>query len=935
MDFQSEWQQALAREHLDSPDDAQFEQQLPRVFAASEFVSQSCIRAPGLLLALLSGGWLRAVCDADDAPLPDLTDVEDEVQLARVLRQYRRQQMVRIIWRDICRLDTLEQTLTRLTRLADTCINMALDKLYQWAIASSGVPRNSEGDAQSLMVIGMGKLGAGELNLSSDIDLIFVFGEHGETDGRRALPNEQFFVRLARKLIAALNEQTEDGFVFRVDMRLRPFGDSGPLVVSLDSLEHYLYGQAREWERYAMIKARVVAGGGLYRERLESMIHPFVFRRYIDFGVIESIRDMKRRIEGEMQRRGMDANIKLGRGGIREIEFIGQVFQLIRGGREPALQIRAILLVLQELGQLKLLPAPAVEQLTEAYVFLRLLENRIQAWQDQQTHILPDSEAELSRLATTMNFDDVEEFLSVLSQHRENTERHFQAVFATPEASPGEDSSVFQKIWLGELDIQQCEFLLQEHGFVDASSALERITSFSDSPVTRSLTPRAREKLDRLMPQLLQVIVDAGTPDPVLERILGLLQAIVRRIVYLDLLLENPNGIKQLVRLIGESSWVATQLTQQPLLLDEFLDPRRLYSPLKKAELVAEWHALSATVSDDDLEHQMELLRQFNNGNRLRVAAADIAEVIPVSVVSDYLTEIAEVVLQGSLALAWQYLLERHGRPTRLDTQGSGFAIIGYGKLGGWELGYGSDLDLVFLHTSVNQNAMTDGERPVANDVFYARLGQRLIHILTTRTPSGQLYETDMRLRPNGNSGLLVTGMSAFGRYQREDAWVWEHQALVRARAVAGDPAAMTAFERTRRETLGQPRDEDELRTEVVAMREKMRASLDRSDETRFDLKQGRGGIADIEFMVQYSVLRWAAEHPRLLDHADNYRILEAIEDLQLLETGEAELLASAYRGYRAIYHRKALQEMSGLVVPDAMQAEREQVIACWQRLML
>ncbi|MCW8904091.1 bifunctional [glutamate--ammonia ligase]-adenylyl-L-tyrosine phosphorylase/[glutamate--ammonia-ligase] adenylyltransferase, partial [Sedimenticola sp.] len=853
--------------------------------------------------------------------------------LHRELRRFRNEQMVRIIWRDLTQAAPLAETLEDLSALADACVSRSLTLLYAWLTEKQGTPRNAAGEQQYLVVLGMGKLGARELNLSSDIDLIFAYPEPGETDGARPTSNEQFFIRLCQQLVKALNSQTVDGFVFRVDARLRPFGDAGALALSFDAMETYYQSHAREWERYAMIKARVVAGDAAAGREIMAMLQPFIYRRYLDFGAIESIRDMKRLIGRELKRKGMADNVKLGPGGIREVEFIGQAFQLIRGGREPELQIRPILPVLQVLGEKQQLSPEEVTELTEAYRFLRLVENRIQAWKDRQTHLLPESESGRLRIARAMGYTDWGQFFAVLERHRIKVQSHFDNVFALSDEVTTD--SPLQAVWDQELDDEQAVGRLEQSGFSEGAVVLSRLESFRQGHACRSLGTRGRHRMEQLMPVLLEAVAQSPAPDVTLERILRIIESIARRTSYLALLVENPTALTQLVKLAGISPWIAQQVARHPLLLDEMLDPRRLYTPLKRERLEAELATALAAVDKDDQEQQMERMRQFTQSNMLRVAAADLTGVIPLMVVSDYLTEIAETITCKVMEQAWDLLVAKHGRPSNVSGDGNGFAVIGYGKLGGIELGYGSDLDMVFLHGNDNPNLMTDGKRPVANDLFYARMGQRMIHMYTTRTPAGTLYEVDMRLRPNGNSGMLVSSLEAFEEYQKNAAWTWEHQALLRARPVAGDPAVIQQFQRIRREVLSRERDPEKLRADVREMREKMRGSLDKSNGEQFDIKQGVGGIADIEFMVQYSVLRWAFKYPDLLDWTDNIRLLDSLARHRLFEGEVAELLAENYRALRAVYHRKALSELPGLVPEDELLQEREAVQTLWQRLML
>jgi glutamate-ammonia-ligase adenylyltransferase len=924
--WEREWRALPARPPLDET----LERQRACVWLGSEFAARRMLRYPEEFAELLALGLLGRARELDEMAsdlAQALAGVDDEAALGPVLRRFRQRELLRIVWRDLADLAPLHETLSELSELAELSVRFGLDYLYRWAVARDGTPRDAEGRAQQLVVLGMGKLGARELNLSSDIDLIFCFPRQGQTDGRRPLDNQTFFTRLARRLIRLLNEPTEDGFVFRVDMRLRPFGEAGPLVIGFDAFEQYLQGQARPWERYAMVKARPLTGEPADREELMALIHAFVYRRYIDFGVIESIRDMKRLIERELAHKGLGENIKLGCGGIREIEFIGQAFQLVRGGREPALQVRPIQQVLERLGDLGLLPVWGVRQLLAAYAFLRRTENRLQAWRDEQTHVLPEDAAGRERLAICMGFRHWEDFAATLETHRRQVHSHFEQVFQAPQAETVDAEAPLTRVWLGEGE--QRAAALREAGFEDVEALLAALDAFREGSAVRVLSAGARARLDRLMPLAIAAAGHSIRPDAALHRLIRLLEAIVRRTAYLDLLIENPMALSQLVRLLAESPWIGSQLARLPLLLDELLDPRSLYAPLRADELAVELAALLRSVAGD-LEQEMERLRQFALGNRLRVAAADIAGIVPVMVVSDYLTEIAEAVLRQTLELAWRDLEARHGRPRLSEALEQGFLMIGYGKLGGIELGYGSDLDMVFLHGNDVLSAMTDGPRAIANDLFYARLGQRIIHILTTRTPSGILYEVDMRLRPNGESGLLVSSLRAFERYQQEDAWTWEHQALVRARPVAGDPVLAEAFARVRREVLCQERDPEVLARDVREMRQKMAVRLDRSDAEYFDIKQGRGGLVDIEFLVQYAVLRWAHAHPALTEWTDNARLLERLGELGLFDAAQAERLFGIYRVYRAIVHRRALQEAPARVPAAELSEERALVCEAW-----
>ncbi|MCU7814880.1 MAG: bifunctional [glutamate--ammonia ligase]-adenylyl-L-tyrosine phosphorylase/[glutamate--ammonia-ligase] adenylyltransferase [Candidatus Thiodiazotropha sp. (ex Lucinoma kastoroae)] len=932
-----QWCEKLADAGLLVPQGETFHQNLLKVWEASDYVAQTSLRYVELLHDLYQQGLLdRSLADEEMAQglKKRLDDVKDEPSLSLHLRRFRRCQMVRIIWRDLVGLAPLDETLEDLSALADVCIGQALIKLYEWGCKEMGTPRNEGGEAQSLVVLGMGKLGARELNLSSDIDLIFAYPESGQTDGPRRLTNEQFFIRLCQRLVQALDNHTGEGFVFRVDTRLRPFGSVGPMAMSFPAMESYYGSQGREWERYAMIKARVVAGDKTAGGELMAMLRPFVYRRYLDFGAIDSLREMKQLISKELYKKGMEANIKLGPGGIREIEFIGQAFQLIRGGRDKALQIRPILRVLKYLHERDLMPEYVVRELSEAYRFLRLVENRIQAWQDRQTHLLPSDEVGRLRLARSMGYATWDDFFPGLELYRKRVQGHFDMVFAAPQTESNEESQPLTGVWHDSLDHEQAIATLETAGFRQGEKALQQLLTLRGSHACRRLSTKGWERLDQLMPLLLEAVGQSEWADAALPRIIRLLEAVVQRTAYVALLVENPLVLSQLVKLTAVSPWIANMLTQHPILLDELLDPRRLYSPLKRDQLCTDLADQLSRIDEDDLESQMERLRQFAQSNRLRVAAADIADQIPLMVVSDYLTWIAESVIEQVIQLTYREMVRRHGHPPGSINDETGFAVVGYGKLGGIELGFGSDLDMVFLHGCPDRNAFTDGGKPVSADVFYARMAQRFIHIMTTRTPSGILYEVDMRLRPNGNSGMMVSSLDTFETYQNNSAWTWEHQALIRARVVAGDQRVEKRFKAIRHEIVSQQRDADKLQAEVVEMREKMRTSLDKSNRDRFDLKQGVGGIVDIEFMVQYTVLRWAHDHPDLVVWTDNIRLLETLSKLGLLSDYAAERMMGIYKVLRAAYHRTALQNLPAFVVCEKLAEERALVQDIWSCLM-
>jgi [glutamine synthetase] adenylyltransferase / [glutamine synthetase]-adenylyl-L-tyrosine phosphorylase len=932
--------------------------QFARVTAASDFVIEQSVRDPLMLLELVRSGEL----DRSFAPgelcaqiAAAANTAETDEQLGRALRRQRTRHQVRIIWRDLNRQADLVQTCRDLSDMADASIDQAYQWLYTRHCQQFGVPTGRRsGEPQHMVVLGMGKLGAVELNLSSDIDLIFAYPEGGETVGvKRPQDNQEFFIRLGQRLIKALDPMTVDGFVFRVDMRLRPYGSAGALVLSFNALEQYYQDQGRDWERYAMIKSRVVAGDQVAGAQLQEMLRPFVYRRYLDFSAIEALRTMKQLIQQEVRRKGMADNIKLGSGGIREVEFIAQAFQLIHGGRDLSLQQRPLLKVLNTLEGQGYLPPVVINELREGYEFLRYTEHAIQAIADRQTQMLPDSAQDQARIAFMLGFADWPAFHEQLMYWRGRVAWHFGQVIADPDEEAGTESEVvvggeWLPLWEEAQNEEAACRQLEEGGFADAPKALKALAGLRSSPQLRAMQRLGRERLDAFIPRLLAQAVEHANPDLVLERVLPLVEAVARRSAYLVLLTENPGALRRLLTLCAASPWIAEQITRFPLLLDELLNEGRLFKPPLAPELAAELRERLTRIPEDDLEQQMEALRHFKLAHRLRVAASEIAGSLPLMKVSDYLTWLAEAILEQVLALAWRQTVAKYGTPLRTDGSlcDPGFIIVGYGKVGGLELGHGSDLDLVFIHDGDPQ-AETDGPKPIDGAQFFTRLGQRIIHLLTTQTNSGQLYEVDMRLRPSGASGLLVSSLGAFSRYQENEAWTWEHQALVRARVLVGSQDVGQAFEKVRAAILGKPRDLPTLRQEVSEMRAKMRDNLGSKitaagtganafDATApFDLKQDAGGIVDIEFMVQYAALAWSQTHPPLLRWTDNIRILEELEHEGLLPVEDASLLREAYKAYRSAAHRQALQKDPGVIPGDQFADERRQVMRIWRELGL
>ncbi|MBV8783038.1 MAG: bifunctional [glutamate--ammonia ligase]-adenylyl-L-tyrosine phosphorylase/[glutamate--ammonia-ligase] adenylyltransferase [Gammaproteobacteria bacterium] len=913
---------------------------LPRLLAVSDFLGAFCVADPERFATLLGGTDLLAPLSAADyrrrAPAFTAADIP-ESQVQRELRRWRRAELVRIAWRDLSGAAPLTETLAELSAFADTAIDTALTQARRTLVARYGEPRGAAGAAQPLVVIGMGKLGGAELNFSSDVDLVLLFPEHGETDGPRGIANEEFFTRLGQALVRLLAAPTAEGFVLRVDLRLRPFGDSGPLVASFASFEDYLQRHGRDWERYAYVKARAVTHPERYAEVEASAVRPFVYRRYLDYGVFESLRDMKALIEREVQRRELAEHIKLGPGGIREIEFIVQALQLTRGGRERRLQTPALRAALKQLGELRLLPAQTVEELMQAYEYLRTLENRLQMLADRQVHQLPEDALSRERLALAMGVADWAQLLRDLDAHRTRVARHFrQLIFG----AAGEGAALrldLGRFWDTPAETAALEAALRQAGYRESAEAARLLFELRGSALVRRLDESGRRRLQGLLPALLTDIAANAAQLPVLRRILAILEAIGQRSAYFALLRENAAARARLVQLCAHGDFLARQIAAHPLLLDELIDERLLSQLPERATLAQDLELRMAQLPEQDPEQQVEALRQFQRAALFRIAVADLNGVLPLMRVSDRLTDVAELILEYAMGLAWRQITAQFGVPlcgSGPERRTVAVCAVGYGKLGGIELGYTSDLDLVFLHDSAGESQETDAARPLDNQVFFIRLAQRIVHLLTMHSAAGRLYEVDVRLRPSGKGGLLVTNIDAFAEYQRSEAWTWEHQALLHARAVAGAPALRQRFEAVRLQILSRHVRRDTLRAEVRAMRERMRRELSRGDAAHFDIKQDAGGVADIEFLAQYWALRWAGEHPALVLFSDTIRQLESVASADLVPQADVDVLTGAYRAYRARTHHLSLADAAPLVPATEFSAERAAVQRLWGQAM-
>ncbi|KKO45413.1 bifunctional glutamine-synthetase adenylyltransferase/deadenyltransferase [Arsukibacterium ikkense] len=922
------WQQSFNQLNgAELPAGAQ--QQLRVLLQASLFLGRTLCQQPELLPLLLDKTALAAQLSQPwQDPLVQLA-ATDETAVFSCLRRYRNRALAILLTADIYQLQSTELGLARVSSLADSLINSAYRWAYQLQQQQSGTPYDEQGKPMPMLILGMGKLGGRELNFSSDIDLIFTYPAHGETrDGRRPLEHQQFFTKLGQKLIAALHQVTADGFVYRVDMRLRPFGDSGPLALSFAALEDYYQEQGRDWERYALLKARVLNPDGQHSQELQQLLKPFIYRRYIDFSAIESLRRMKQLIEQENRRRNRVDNIKLGAGGIREVEFVVQTLQLIRGGRIPQLQQQSLLLALDGLVQHQMLSAQQARELKADYLFLRQIEQALQGIDDKQTQTLPSDNTGRCQLLSCLNETDWSALQQRIVAAMARVHLQFKQVIDHEDSPEQQELGVGRLLWGSQLPAAE---LAEQLDWLDTEAAIaliEHLQAFRHDCQKRSVGPRGHDFLSKLVPILLHLLQTEQADSLVLTRVLGVFRQIMTRTAYLELLYENPLALQQLVLLCTQSGWLAGQLARYPMLLDELIDPEQLYRVADKADYQDRLRQYLLRVPEDDLELLMETLRQYKQAQQLRIAAADISGALPLMQVSDHLTWLAEVVMEQVVTLAWQQMTARYGLPEGASDTDRGFAVIAYGKLGGLELGYGSDLDLVFLHQCDSMGS-TSGDKAIDSRQFYLKLSQRVLHLATTRTNSGVLYEIDTRLRPSGNSGLLAIHIATYHQYLRDEAWTWEHQALVRARLIIGSARMAALFNQIRADIIEQQREPAKLRQDVVAMRQKLRSHHGSADD---DVKHSLGGIVDLEFISQYLVLAHAKDYPALYRYSDNMRILDAAAEAGLLQPEQVTALQQAYQLLRGWGHRLTLAPAK--VPTESRLAEaRATVHQVWQQL--
>ena len=874
-------------------DDAGVDDRLRRVLLASDFACRSFLRDP----LLIGADALRLMADPRhaDARAGVFDDVHDAAALRSLLRAFRLREALRLVWRDVNGDDAVATTLAGASVLADTCIEQALRGAERQVAQRHGVVRDSQGRVQRLVVLGLGKLGGGELNFSSDIDLILAYDEDGSSDGARPLDAATYFARVGQAFVALLADRDADGYVYRVDLRLRPFGNAGRLALSFASMEQYYQREGRDWERYAWVKARVVGGDRIAGARLLDTLRPFVYRRYLDYGAFAGLREMKSLIDAEVARKDVAANLKLGPGGIREIEFIVQLVQLIRGGREPTLRARGLLEALAACEQRGFIPLDRARALREAYLFLRRVENRVQMFGDEQTHALPDDAAIRARLALSLGFADGAALDARLAQHRAIVAEEFAALMAVEARSDAQRTQAqWSALWSalvagGEVDAAA----LAAAGFAPAQEVVAELEALLGSTTYRNMSTRSRERLDRVMPALFAAAAAQAEPVACLVRLLRLVQAVARRSVYLALLDEQPAALRRLSAVFAASAFLAERVIAHPLLLDDLFDDRVEQGAPTRVDVEDELTRRLAALVEADAEAEIELIQEVRQSALFRIGLAFLGRHLDAVAAARALSDVAEVVLARVLRIAERDLVAAHGRLDGRDH--AGLVIVAYGSLGGAELGFGSDLDLVFLYDGDSAHGESDGARPLDGQRWYARLAQRVVHLLGTLTRAGRLYEVDVRLRPDGSKGMLVLGLGAYESYLRDRAWTWELQALVRARAVAGDVGLARRFSQLRDALLALPRDAALVRGEVAAMRARWRAERDRSDARHFDLKQGGGGLVDIEFVLQALVLADAGAHAVLRGSGNSAELIALLAGCGALGAGDAQVLAQAH----------------------------------------
>ncbi|MBQ3678246.1 MAG: bifunctional [Succinivibrio sp.] len=896
------------------------------VLALSEFVSNTIYSYPKECCQLIEQGALDDPSFHIEPASYVKEYVDDKLSdfdLKRRLRVLRRIHYMAIAWRDLCGFADINEVFEKLSSLAEAVVLRLLEVVRSQLKKVYGDAFDSDGSPLPLLVIGMGKLGGRELNFSSDIDLIFTYPMEGETSGPRVVTFREFFSKIVQRMANFLSDITSDTFCYRIDLRLRPFGDAGAIVNSFDALQVYYETQGRTWERYALVKGRILGQSeelDSYAAELTSMLRPFVYRRYLDYGAIQSLRKLKHLIESEVRRRCLNNNFKLGKGGIREIEFISQAFALMRGGRYTELREESLRKSLKNIISLDLIPREICEKLDESYVYLRRLENIIQEISDKQTQNLPDNSKDMARVVAAMNYDSEEHFRADLDEVMQFVHEEFKKVVADEEDSE-EDYKNFD-LWEADSDLEEMCAELEPH-MVNKENTRDMagdIITLKTSLARMPVGPVGRETLLELMPKVIYLIAKEQQSAALFKRMSGLIEKIALRTPYIQLLRDKNEVLERFIELLKDNHFASELITSHPILLDELFISQYFTKPPSPDEFLSMLQEQLLRIDRDDLEAVMEELRLFKKIMVFRIALSDKAGKLPLMKISDALTWLAEALIKELIVIAWELNVQKYGEPEGRSVNDPGIAVIGYGKLGGIELGYKSDLDMVFLKRA--GDGVTNGENGVPESIFYQRLVQRIMHLATTTTVGGILYDLDMRLRPDGDTGVLISDTDSFDLYQKGRAWTWEHQALVRARPIAGSADIIEKFNQIREEVIRAEKDDKKLKEDVVGMREKMRSHLDRSSDKLYDIKHGVGGMIDIEFISQYLLLKYAPIYPQMKLWSDNVRILEECSNLGIVDKSITDELIAAYIDIRQVYHELSLADLPRLIsVADRIPA--------------
>jgi glutamate-ammonia-ligase adenylyltransferase len=907
--------------------DSVFIESLEKLALGSNYAITQLTRYPDLIDKLVG----IKNFDLDQLQLIDgLSNVNDPEQIKRLLRLFRHQKLVEIIYLDICKNESVENTLRCLTRLADILIQQALLKAEQISSAKHGQPVDHNGDPMQLNIIGMGKLGGGELNFSSDIDLIFSYSDDGQLKGFGQLSYNQYFTNVVKLFNQFLHEVTADGFVYRVDLRLRPWGNSGPVVLSHNAFEHYYQLHGREWEQYAMVKARILSGTESDKKHLQSILKPFVYRRYHDYRVFDGLAQLKHKIDNQAKSKGARCNVKIGRGGIREIEFFVQAFQILKGGRNHQLQTQSIYKTLKVLAEHELVDAQTLSEMHDSYNFLRLLENRIQMQNDQQTHEIPQKQNLLQRMSLLMGYADWPALELELERHQSRVNNLFSALFRQSDEQLNTDSTVQN---LDELSTEEHKEIIRKMDFQKPDEIHQKLTDFYHSKALLYMSDKAKKRFRVFFPELLNQVCGHSDQIHLLDKLLALLSSISGRSVYFELLYQNIPLLVKLVHLYDSSDWIASEVTRHPFLLESLLYPGDISDRFAKQQLTKELAIQLKNVAGDE-EMELDILRQFKRMQTIVIATAEIALEIDTNEVSRYLADLAEILLQAIYDLAWQQLVDQYGDPECIENNvkhNPTMGIIAYGKLGGFELHYQSDLDIIFLHNSSGKSQQTSGDKVIDNATFFSRLAQTIISKISLLTAAGKLYEIDTRLRPDGASGMLVSSLTAYQQYQQEKAWVWEHQAIIRARYIAGSQAIAEPFNSIRTAIVRQSRDIASVKQAIIEMRDKMYQARNPVEGKRINIKHSHGGMIDIEFMVQYMVLVHANKFASLSQTTDNIGLISELHHLGLISDDFLQL-RDIYQTFHKWLHSQVLQNQSAEIQSDLVHAEIDLVRACWNK---